>query len=99
MSFLSSGSIVVADTVTLLASATTTRSAIEIANNETSATLYIGGDAALQAGWGLPVKAGTIFTDSGTNVYYGAWYGITSSGSCDARVAEWYLTQINGVKS
>lgn len=73
----------VTTTATPLLAAGAATKRVEIFNNSTDTTLYIGKSAAVTAANGLPVFPLSGYDDDGTT---DAWYGIVASGTADVRV-------------
>lgn len=83
------GNISVADTATLIIAAEADRKVLSIANDEASATVYIGPDASVTTSNGLPLYAGQIQDNTKTHgLWAGPIYGIVASGTADVRYWE-----------
>ena len=76
-------------TATLIVAANSKRQSLIITNDGT-VTLYVGPDSSVTATNGIQIEEDGNFTEDsgGSRVYQGDWYGITSSGTADARYWE-----------
>lgn len=73
---------------TLVLVANTWRSGITLYNNG-SVTIYIGTDASVATGTGMPMLAGAAYDFNGWQSYKGPLYAIAASATADVRYLEW----------
>lgn len=78
----------VAGTATLILASNPGRRMFVIYNNGTT-TLYIGPDASVSTVNAIPILPQSSFTQNGSRMWMGAWYGITSSASADIRYMDY----------
>lgn len=79
----------VGTSATLIIAANEDRKVLSIANDEASATVYIGPDASITTSNGLPLYAGNVQDNTKTHgLWAGPIYGIVASGTADVRYWE-----------
>lgn len=57
--------------------------------NNGANTVFLGPDANVTTGTGIPILPQSSFTQNGSRMWMGAWYGITSTSTSDTRYIDY----------
>lgn len=82
------GTVTVSSTATLILASNPGRRMFVIYNNGNN-IVYVGPDANVTTANGIPILQQSSFTQNGTRMWMGAWYGITASASSDTRFMDY----------
>jgi len=80
--------VTVASTATLIIPSNPGRRMFVIYNNGSN-IVYIGPDANVTTSNGIPILQQSSFTQNGSRMWMGAWYGITVSSTSDTRYMDY----------
>jgi hypothetical protein len=78
----------VGSTPTLILASNPGRRMFVIYNNGSN-IIYIGPDANVSSSNGIPITQNSSFTQNGSRMWMGAWYGITVSSTSDTRYMDY----------
>ena len=78
----------VTSAATLILASNPGRRMFVIYNNGSNA-VYVGPDAAITSSNATPILPQSSFTQNGSRMFMGAWYGVTVTGSSDVRYMDY----------
>jgi hypothetical protein len=80
--------VTVGNTATLVLASNPGRRMFSVYNNG-AVTMYLGPDANVATTTGTPILPQASYTQNGSRMYMGAWYGITASSTVDVRYMDY----------